>query len=65
MGLPNGLAGKKSAYNGGGGDIGDTGLIPGSGGSPGGGTGNSFQYPCPENPIDRGAWWTTKGRNHN
>ena len=38
------------------GDIGDPGLIPGSGGSPGGGHGNSLQYSCLENPMDRGAW---------
>ena len=25
--------------------------------SPGGGHGNSLQYSCLENPIDRGAWW--------
>jgi len=29
----------------------------GSGRSPGGGNGNPLQYSCPENPIDRGAWW--------
>ena len=28
-----------------------------SGRSPGGGHGNSFQYSCLENPMDRGAWW--------
>ena len=32
------------------GDIRDTGLIPGSGGSPGGGHGNPLQYSCLENP---------------
>ena len=21
------------------------------------GNGNPLQYPCPENPVDRGAWW--------
>ena len=25
--------------------------------SPGGGNGDSLQYPCLENPMDRGAWW--------
>ena len=35
----------------------DRGLIPGSGRSPEGGHGNSFQYSCLENPMDRGAWW--------
>ena len=37
-------------------DIRDSGLIPGSGGSPGGGHGNPVQYSCLENPMDRGAW---------
>ena len=41
------------------GDVRDAGLIPGSGSSPGGGNGNSLQYSCLENPIDRGAWQTT------
>jgi len=39
------------------GDIGDMGLIPGSGRSPGGGHGNLLQYSCLEDPMDRGAWW--------
>ena len=25
--------------------------------SPGGGHGNPFQHSCPENSVDRGAWW--------
>ena len=41
------------------GAAGETGLIPGSGRSPGGGNGNSLQYSCLENPMDRGAWWAT------
>ena len=41
------------------GDLTDTGLIPGSGRSPGGEHGNPLQYPCLENPMDRGAWWAT------
>ena len=32
---------------------------PGSGGLPGEGNGNPLQYSCLENPMDRGAWWTT------
>ena len=32
------------------GDTGDTGSIPGSGRSPGGGHGNPLQYSCLENP---------------
>ena len=35
---------------------GDTVLIPGSGRSPGGNS-NPLQYPCLENPMNRGAWW--------
>ena len=39
------------------GDAGDTGSIPGWGGSPGGGNGNPLQCSCLGNPIDRRAWW--------
>ena len=35
----------------------DMSSIPGLGGSPGRGHGNSLQYSCLENPKDRGAWW--------
>ena len=38
------------------GDVKDTGSVPGSGRSPGGGKGNPLQYPCLESPTDRGAW---------
>ena len=38
---------------------GDTGLIPGSGRSPGVGNGNPLQYSCLENSMDRGAWWAS------
>ena len=41
------------------GNVRDTGLIPGSGISPGVGSGNPFQYSCLENPMDRGVWWAT------
>ena len=41
------------------GDMRDTGSIPGSGRSPGGGHGNPLQYLSLENPMDRGAWWAT------
>ena len=37
-------------------DIRDTGLILGSGRSPGGGHRNSLQCSCLEKPMDRGAW---------
>ena len=43
--FPGGSDGKASAYN-----VGDPGLIPGSGRSPGEGNGNSLQYSCLENP---------------
>ena len=38
------------------GDIIDTSSITGSGRSPGGGLGNSLQYSCLENAMDREAW---------
>ena len=41
------------------GDARDEGLIPGSGRSLGGGTHNSLQCSCLENPMDRGAWRAT------
>ena len=41
------------------GDKRDVGSIPGLGRSPGGASGNSLQYSCLENPMDRGAWWAT------
>ena len=44
------------------GDVRDTGSIPGSGRSPGGGHGNPLQYSCLENPMDREAWWATVHR---
>ena len=39
--------------------VGDPGLNPGLGRSPGEGQGNPLQYSCLENPMDRGAWWAT------
>ena len=50
-GFPGGSAGKESMCN-----AGDLGLIPGSGRSSGEGNGNSLQYSCLENPMDRGVW---------
>ena len=41
------------------GDIRDMGSIPRLGRSPGGGHGNSLQYSCLENPMDRGDSWAT------
>ena len=54
LGFPGGSDGKESACN-----AGDLGLIPGLGRSPGQGNGNSRQYSCLENSMDRGAWWAT------
>ena len=64
-GFPGGSEVKASASN-----VGDLGLIPGSGRSPGEGNGNPLyppgegngnplQYSCLENPMDGGAWWAT------
>ena len=36
---------------------GDPGLIPVLDRLPGEGNGGPLQYPCLENPWDRGAWW--------
>ena len=52
--FPGGSDGKASAYN-----AGDLGSIPGSGRSPGEGSGNPLQFSCQENPMDGGAWWAT------
>ena len=51
MGFPDGSDGKASCLL-----PEDLGSIPGSGKYPGEGNGNPLQYPCLENPIDRGAW---------
>ena len=48
--LPDSSDGKESVYS-----TGDLGSIPGSGGPPGEGNGNSLQYSCLENSVDRGA----------
>ena len=52
-GFPSSSNSKKSSYN-----AGDWGSIPGLGRSTKG-HGNPFQYSCPENSMDRGAWWAT------
>ena len=44
------------------GDIRDTGSVPGSGRSPGGGHGNPLHYSCLEDPMDRGVWRATVRR---
>ena len=38
-------------------DVRDVGLISGWGRFPGERHGNSLQYSCLENPVERGAWW--------
>ena len=40
-------------------DTGDSDSVPGSGRSLGGGHGNSLQYSCLENSMDREVWWAT------
>ena len=50
QGFPCSSVNKESACN-----ARDPGLMPGSGRSPREGNGNPLQYPCLENPIDRGA----------
>ena len=39
-------------------EVGDVGLIPGSGRSPREGNGKLLQNSCLENPMIRGDWWT-------
>ena len=52
-GFPGGSVVKNPSANAG--DTRDSGLIPGSGRSPGEGNGNPLQYSC----LDGGAWWAT------
>ena len=51
---PAGSDGKVFACN-----VGNLGLIPGSGRSPGEGNVNPLRYSCLENPTDGGAWQAT------
>ena len=53
-GFPGGLDSKESACN-----AGDPGPIPGLGRSSGEENGNSLQYCCLENPMNRGDWQAT------
>ena len=55
-GLPWWLSGKKKNLPA---NAGDVGSVPGSRISSGEGNGNSLQYSCPGNPMDRGAWQAT------
>ena len=52
VGFPSGSESKDSACT-----SGNPGSIPGMGRSPGEGNHNTLWYSCPENPMDRGAWW--------
>ena len=56
-GFPGGSDGEESVCN-----VGDLGLITGSGRSPGESNGNPLQYSCLENAMDRGAWRATVHR---
>ena len=53
--FPVGASGKETACNAG--DVREAGSIPGLERSSGGGHSTLLQYSCPENPINRGAWW--------
>ena len=53
LNFPGGSDGKDSACNA------LPGSIPGLGRSPIEGNGNSLQYSCLDNPMDRGTWWAT------
>ena len=55
--FPGGSVGKESACSAG--DAGNMGSILGSERSPGGGHGNTLQYSCLDNPMDKGAWQAT------
>ena len=57
LSIPGGTVVKNPPANAG--DSRDMGSIPRSRRSPGGGHGNTRQYSCLENPMDRGAWWAT------
>ena len=55
MSFPGGSDGKESPCN-----AGDLGSIPGLGRSLGEGNGNSLQYSCPQNSMEKGAQWATE-----
>ena len=56
-GFPGGSSSKESTCDTG--TTGDSGLILGSGRSPGGGHCNPLQYSCLENPMGKGVWQAT------
>ena len=53
QGFHDDTSGKESA------STGDVGSIPRLGRSPGEENGNTLQFMCLKNPMDRGAWWAT------
>ena len=53
-GFPGGSDGKESTCN-----AGDSGLMPGTGRTPGERNGYPLQYSCLENSMDKGAWQAT------
>ena len=53
-GFAGGSDSKESTYN-----AGEPGSVPGLGRSPEEGNGNTPQYSCLQNSMDRGAWWAT------
>ena len=57
MAFPSDLNGKESVCS-----AGDPGPILGWGRFPGEGNGNTLQYSCLDNSMDRGAWWATVHR---
>ena len=57
VGFPNGAVVNHPPANAG--DSRDMGSIHGWERSPGEVNGKSLQYSCLENPVDRGAWWST------
>ena len=57
LGFPGGTVVKNLPANSG--DAGNSGLIAGSGISPGVGSGNLFHYSCPDNSMDGGTWQAT------
>ena len=57
MGLPDGSDSKESTCN-----AGDSVSILGLESPPEEGHGNPLQYACLENPMNKGAWWTTVDR---
>ena len=60
LGLPGWLSGKESTCNAE--DAGDVSSFLCQEDSPEGGHGNTLQYSCLENPMDKGAWWAAVHR---